>query len=195
MTRKARALARLEEADEAVFAVVAGWHSPLGDAVLPPLSLAASYSRLWMAVSAVTAVADGARGRGAALQALTSVGITSAVANIAMKGLARRPRPGQQVPEDRRLAQPDSSSFPSGHTASAAAFSAVMSAQYPKSRLPINALAATVGFSRVYTGVHYPGDVLAGWVLGKAVATIVVRAWPTNWPGSPTWSPAPSDDG
>lgn len=195
MTRKARALARLEEADEAVFAVVAGWHSPLGDAVLPPLSLAASYSRLWMAISAVTAVADGQRGRRSALQALAAVGITSAVANIAMKGLARRPRPGQEVPEERRLVQPDSSSFPSGHTASAAAFSAVMSDRYPQSRLPINALAATVGFSRVYTGVHYPGDVLAGWLLGKAVATVVVRGWPKKWLGSPAGSPDPSGGG
>jgi undecaprenyl-diphosphatase len=69
--------------------------------------------------------------------------------------------------------QPDSSSFPSGHSASAAAFSGIVDRAYPKLWLPINGLAAAVGFSRVYTGVHYPGDVLGGWILGKTVAFVV----------------------
>ena len=81
----------------------------------------------------------------------------------------------ESVPEARRLSQPGSSSFPSGHTASAAAFSGVVGRQLPGLRLPINVLAATVGFSRTYTGVHYPGDVAAGWLLGKGIAAIVVR--------------------
>jgi undecaprenyl-diphosphatase len=71
--------------------------------------------------------------------------------------------------------KPDSSSFPSGHTASAAAFSGVIGRAYPAFWLPINALAGAIGFSRVYTGVHYPGDVLGGWLLGKSVALVVNR--------------------
>jgi len=39
----------------------------------------------------------------------------------------------------------------------------------------MNALAGAIGFSRVYTGVHYPGDVLGGWLLGKIVAFGVNR--------------------
>jgi undecaprenyl-diphosphatase len=47
---------------------------------------------------------------------------------------------------------------------------------YPKLWLPINGLAAMVGFSRVYTGVHYPGDVLGGWIVGTSVAFVVYWA-------------------
>jgi undecaprenyl-diphosphatase len=101
---------------------------------------------------------------------MSAVAATSAIANIAMKRTWRRRRPDSPVPEDRRLAQPRSSSFPSGHAASAAAFSGVIGSEIPQLWLPINALAGTVAFSRVYTGVHYPGDVLAGWLLGRSVA-------------------------
>jgi undecaprenyl-diphosphatase len=100
------------------------------------------------------------------------VAATSAIANVAMKLTVRRRRPDRVVPEGRRLKQPGSSSFPSGHAASAAAFSGVIGREVPQLWLPVNALAATVAFSRVYTGVHYPGDVLAGWLLGKSVAGV-----------------------
>jgi undecaprenyl-diphosphatase len=95
------------------------------------------------------------------------------VVNVPLKSAVRRKRPTDEVPEERRLEKPESYSFPSGHTASAAAFSGIVAKAYPKLWLPINGLAAMVGFSRVYTGVHYPGDVLGGWMVGKSVAFVV----------------------
>jgi undecaprenyl-diphosphatase len=164
---------RLQKADERVFSHVAGWHSGVGDTVLPRLSLAASYSRLWIAISAVVGLAGGKRSRRAVLEALTAVAISSAVVNIAAKGIAHRRRPTTAVPEDRALEHPSSSSFPSGHSASAAAFSGVIGSRLPAAAIPINAVAGAVAFSRVYTGVHYPGDVAVGWVIGRIVARLV----------------------
>ena len=180
-TSNREALQELEEADAALFRAVADWNTPFLDRTMPALSTVASNSVLWIGTAALLAAVGGRRGRLVAAEALVAVGITSAVTNLAAKNLVRRPRPDSEVPEDRRLEQPDSSSFPSGHSASAAAFSAVVGSEYRLLYLPINALAAAVGFSRVYTGVHYPGDVAAGWTIGRTIGGTVRTVWPNKW--------------
>ncbi|MCL1601160.1 MAG: phosphatase PAP2 family protein [Actinomycetia bacterium] len=165
----------MREVDERVFDAVASWHSPLLDGTMPELSVVATKSRLWMGIAALLAIFGGAKGRRTAIEGMVAIGANSFVVNIPLKSAVRRKRPTDEVPEERRLAKPDSYSFPSGHTASAAAFSGVVGRAYPKLWLPINALAAMVGFSRVYTGVHFPGDVLDGWIVGRGVAFVVNR--------------------
>ena len=162
-----------EDLDKGVFDAVARWHSPLLDHTMPELSIVASQSRLWMGVAVLFSVFGGRKGRHTAAEGMVAIGVNSFFANVVFKHLTRRKRPTDPVPEARRLVQPKSSSFPSGHTASAAAFAGIVGRAYPKLWFPINALAGAVGFSRVYTGVHYPGDVLGGWLLGKAVAYVV----------------------
>jgi undecaprenyl-diphosphatase len=71
---------------------------------------------------------------------------------------------------------PVSRSFPSGHAASAFAFAASVAADAPQIGLILNAAAAVVAYSRVHTGVHYPGDVIAGSLTGAALAPIAVSA-------------------
>ena len=95
--------------------------------------------------------------------------------NALVKPLSRRHRPdptGAQVPEARRVRLPASRSFPSGHTASAVAFASGVARVLPGAGVVLHCLAATVAYSRVHTGVHYPGDVVAGAVLGAMIADL-----------------------
>lgn len=165
--------------DTAVYSAIASTPTPVLDRVLRGVSRAANYSKLWLASSALLAVAGGPRGRDAAVDGLASVALTSAVVNGALKPLARRRRPDRDtfnVPAGRQVTMPLSRSFPSGHAASAFAFAAGVAADAPQAGLILNAAAAVVAYSRVHTGVHYPGDVIVGSLTGAALAPIAVSA-------------------
>ncbi|MET9220324.1 bifunctional phosphatase PAP2/diacylglycerol kinase family protein [Streptomyces sp. NPDC088197] len=172
--------------DKALFAEVAERHWPGAEPVLPRLSSAANHGRLWFAVAAGVAATGGRTGRRAAARGLGSLALASLTVNTAGKGAVRRSRPIlDTVPVIRRLhRQPITSSFPSGHAASAAAFAAGMAIESPRWGLVIAPLAASVAFSRIYTGVHYPSDVVAGAALGLGAAA-VVRALVPPAPGKP----------
>jgi membrane-associated phospholipid phosphatase len=140
------------------------------------LSGAADNSRLWLAIAAAVAVAGGRRGRRAALEGVVAIGITSATVNLGVKPIARRRRPDRAQPalfQDRHVPMPRSASFPSGHAASAFAFAYAVGRHLPALAVPIRLLAAAVAYSRVHTGVHYPGDVLVGSVAGAGTAAMV----------------------
>jgi undecaprenyl-diphosphatase len=70
---------------------------------------------------------------------------------------------------------PSSRSFPSGHTAAAVAFASAVSRVEPAAGASLHVLAALVGYSRVHTGVHYPGDVVAGALIGAIIAGLTAR--------------------
>ena len=104
------------------------------------------------------------------------VGITSAVAlllsliinNNIIKNIVQRPRPFATFKELQIIVPiPSEFSFPSGHTASSFAAASVFFRQLPKKLgLPSVILAGIIGFSRLYVGVHYPTDVIAGVIMG-----------------------------
>jgi undecaprenyl-diphosphatase len=74
----------------------------------------------------------------------------------------------------RQVSMPSSTSFPSGHAASGAAFATGVAGAFPEAGIPLGAAAALVAYSRVHTGVHYPVDVIVGSVTGTTVAQLVV---------------------
>jgi len=92
---------------------------------------------------------------------------------ILLKKKTRRDRPFIKIPEiANRIKPPDKFSFPSGHTASAFLMATVFGSVYPFLMIPAFLLAALIGFSRIYNGVHYTSDVIAGIFLGVTCAEL-----------------------
>ncbi|WP_107485371.1 bifunctional phosphatase PAP2/diacylglycerol kinase family protein [Actinacidiphila rubida] len=194
MTQPWRAAGAWRQWDRAVFAGVAGRHWPGAEPVLPKLSHAANHGRLWLAAAGVMAVAGGREGRRAAARGLGSMALASLTVNTVGKGTVGRTRPLlDAVPVIRRLhRQPVTSSFPSGHAASAAAFAAGVAAESGTWGTVVAPVAASVAFSRVYTGVHYPSDVLVGCALGIGAALALRALRPPAGPRPTANRPVPA---
>jgi len=178
-------LAEAERIDQAVYAAVAGTDTPRLDRAMRRLSRTADYSRLSITAGALLALGGGTRGRSAALSGLASVAVTATIVNVVVKPLGQRRRPdraAQQVPAARHVRMPASRSFPSGHTAAGVAFATGVARVSPTAGAPLHAIAALVAYSRVHTGVHYPGDVLAGALLGAMIGDLTAGALAAaNW--------------
>ncbi|MFE3498636.1 phosphatase PAP2 family protein [Kitasatospora sp. NPDC059160] len=164
--------------DAALYAAVAATDTPALDSALRTLSAAADHSKINLSVAAALALVPG-RCRRAGLTGAAAVALASFTANVLGKQLVRRPRPDREAARvvlGRHVPMPASASFPSGHTASAFALATAVGTLLPATAAPLGLLAAAVGYSRVHTGVHYPGDVLAGALLGSTCAGIVLAA-------------------
>jgi undecaprenyl-diphosphatase len=152
------------------------------DAGLRLLTRSANKGRLWFGIAAVAALVPGATRR-AAIRGAGALAATSFLVNVVLKPIARRKRPLiERTPVVRRLQRaPWTTSFPSGHAASAAAFATGVALEHRAGAAAIAPLAAAVGYSRVHVGVHHVSDVVAGAALGVGVA-LATRTW---WPVVP----------
>ncbi|MEU5399993.1 phosphatase PAP2 family protein [Streptomyces sp. NPDC005963] len=191
----------LSRLDRQVFQAVATREWPGAEPVLPRLSRSANHGLLWLGAAAgIAALGGSARSRRAAVRGMASLALASATINTIGKRSVRRARPVlDAVPVIRRLKrQPFTTSFPSGHAASAAAFATGVALESKGWGAVVAPVAASVAFSRVYTGVHYPSDVLAGAALGVGAAFAIRGMVPTRsqlpTPGRPhTSAPALAD--
>ncbi len=175
----AKPLEELGMLDRAVYQAVAATSTPVLDGHFRRLSRAADHSFLWLGIAAVVAVGGGRNGRRAAVESVLAIGATSAVVNLGIKPLARRRRPDRADPaqfEARDVPMPDSTSFPSGHASSAFAFAYAVGRHLPELAVPVRLLAGGVAYSRVHTGVHYPGDVVIGAIAGAGGAAMIGAA-------------------
>jgi diacylglycerol kinase family enzyme/membrane-associated phospholipid phosphatase len=190
-TREIMSREGLRDADLRLFRRIAGWRStplfwirrkpptPL-ERLMLWLSLGANMSRIWLAAAAFRFKFGGRAGKRAASRGVASIGATSAIVNFLVKPLVRRKRPSRdRIPAARQLVrQPLSTSFPSGHAASAFAFLTATALESPRTGAFLAPVAAGVAYSRTFNGVHYPFDVASGAAIGSAVAIVSRHAWP-----------------
>lgn len=103
---------------------------------------------------------------------VAATAVTSGLVNVAVKPVVRRERPSRlDTVRTHVVRMPESASYPSGHTASAFAFSTAVGGALPELDTVLRLAATTVAYSRVHTGVHYPGDVIAGAVIGAGIGS------------------------
>jgi undecaprenyl-diphosphatase len=169
-----RLLAGLREADRRLSQRLAACTAPGVHRTLSAVEECAESTKLWCFAAAVMAWGGGRRGRRAAAAGLAALTVAQLVSNGLCKQLADRPRPPKEwIPHDEVEDRPASSSFPSGHTAAAAAFTAAVWPTWPVAGMACAVPAAMVAVERVQSGAHYPSDVVAGAVIGLAAARLI----------------------
>ncbi len=156
------------------------WTIPALDPCLIFLGRINDYGVVWLVLLGALAALGGKTGRWAALAGLAALVVGLASSEV-LKSLVMQPRPFLSLPDVRLLVSPPSSySFPSVNAtyAFAASSGASLTARRLLGRLPVwgwgfLALAIAVSYSRVYVGVHYPGDVLGGATIGTSIGWLV----------------------
>ncbi|MFE6360240.1 phosphatase PAP2 family protein [Streptomyces sp. NPDC057806] len=148
----------------------------------PVVQEAAEHTKLWWATAGALAAFGGWRGRTAAAAGITAMAAAEVLCNAGAKQLYRRRRPPREwIPPEELQDRPDSSSFPSGHTAAAVAFAGAVTPPWPAAGVACAVMAGLVAAERVYSGAHYPSDVVFGGLLGLGAAALVRNAPKLLW--------------
>jgi undecaprenyl-diphosphatase len=160
--------------DREIFALVnQRWTSPALDTVMRAFSDFDPW-RIPVILLVLACLVRGSRAvRIAVICAVLAVAVSDQVTCSVLKPRIERVRPFRAEPGARKLIGAHDTSFPSAHAANSSAAATFLAVRFPRLR-PIVILPAIVSYSRIYVGVHYPLDVVAGAALGSGIGAAFV---------------------
>jgi membrane-associated phospholipid phosphatase len=169
-----RRMAPLQALDARIFlALNQSPHPRWLDRLADWLAITANGGWLWVIGAGAAGIAGAPRPGRALVALVPTVATTALVIEYPIKAVFRRRRPFIDVVRALVVGkEPGSWSFPSGHTATAFAAAVVVQGTWPRSGGLVFTLAILTGLSRIYVGVHYPGDVAFGAACGLVVGSM-----------------------
>lgn len=163
--------------DTRLFLAINGMpHPPLLNRLMVGLTSVMNAGFGWVLLLLALKLMGGRRGRHALYQVLPPLWFATMSVEFPIKHYFRRRRPFYDIVEAIAVGKkPGGYSFPSGHAAAAFAGASLMARQFPRLAPLWYLVAALTGFSRIYLGAHYPGDVASGALAGTAIAEVTRR--------------------
>lgn len=180
---------RLRSLDEWLFLLVNnGWSSPALDGIMTTVTTMGDSAVLVAAGLVLILLWDDGKRWRMAMAFLLTMAIAGLTLHAAKWAIPRdRPikRFERVAPDSVAVNAPFKQlyhrSFPSGHSQAAFTAAAFFALAYRRRRAALYGMAAAIAFSRVYIGVHFPSDIIAGSLLGWVMAWLVWRAWARGW--------------
>ena len=147
-------------------------HSPVLDKIILFITSLGDDGILWIAIGGICLFLKKYRRMG--LHLLLSMMCTFILGNLIIKNMVARPRPCDiDTAVTLLLSRPHGYSFPSGHSINSMSAAFALFLNNKKIGIPAIIVAALIGFSRMYLFVHFPTDVLVGFVIAILVAIAV----------------------
>ncbi|NQW30992.1 MAG: phosphatase PAP2 family protein [Ignavibacteria bacterium] len=150
-------------------AINAGWHPSWLDWCMVQITSTNNWRPVFVVGILALLIWGKKHGRWCAAALVVTVAIADPLSSIFLKEAIGRLRPYEALESVNQLVGSGGGSFPSNHALNNAAAAVILSWFYPQRRWLWVSIALLVGFSRIYVGVHYPSDVLGGFVIGGLV--------------------------
>lgn len=173
----------------ALYAINHGTSNPLFDAIMPQITATSFWMPIYV-IGVVGMVVQAARtwnsgGRRllvCAIVMMAGILLLDQVGHRFLKVFFGRPRPYVVLPDIHMLVGSGGGSFPSNHAMNNTFIAVILSAWFPRLRYVWWGIALLIMFTRPYCGVHYPSDILGGFVIGLSVGLVTLRVLRSRWP-------------